>query len=121
MTNIPTHQSQIPPALSPQLLLQAVEELCSRDSDLAGAVTRHGPPPMWAAHPASRPLFGSCSSNRCLYLLRRRRSIDCEHGSVVFQRLGFLAFRCLRSGDAASRAKRPGSSAASPAPLPSAN
>lgn len=32
-------------------MLQAVAELCSRDTDLAGVVTKHGPPPMWARPP----------------------------------------------------------------------
>jgi len=41
----------VPVALSQPLMLRAVEELCSRDSDLAGVVRRHGPPPMWARPP----------------------------------------------------------------------
>lgn len=32
-------------------MLEAIEELCSRDSDLAGVVGRHGRPPMWARRP----------------------------------------------------------------------
>jgi len=32
-------------------MLQAVDELCSRDPDLAFVVTKHGPPPMWARSP----------------------------------------------------------------------
>lgn len=38
-------------ALSRQMMLEAVAELCRRDADLARVVTRHGPPPMWARPP----------------------------------------------------------------------
>jgi DNA-3-methyladenine glycosylase II len=39
------------PALTEDSLLQAVEELCRCDADLAGIVAAFGPPPLWAREP----------------------------------------------------------------------
>ncbi len=37
--------------LAKDVLLQAVQELCARDADLAAVVRRFGPPPLWARRP----------------------------------------------------------------------
>ncbi len=41
--NIVTQQ-----VLDERLLLEAVDELCKRDTDLAGVIESYGPPPLWA-------------------------------------------------------------------------
>jgi DNA-3-methyladenine glycosylase II len=38
-------------SLTPEGLLAAVAELAARDTDLAGIVARHGPPPLWDRKP----------------------------------------------------------------------
>jgi DNA-3-methyladenine glycosylase II len=44
------------PALDDASLLVGVEALASADPDLAGIVTRHGPPPLWAREPGFETL-----------------------------------------------------------------
>lgn len=40
-----------PEPLTPARFAEAIRELTARDSDLAGVVERHGPPPMWERPP----------------------------------------------------------------------
>ncbi len=46
-----TAARQTGPALTPSCLASAVDELAARDTDLAGIVARHGPPPLWDRAP----------------------------------------------------------------------
>jgi DNA-3-methyladenine glycosylase II len=43
--------------LTPDGLLDAVDELAARDPDLAGIVARHGPPPLWDREPGFATLI----------------------------------------------------------------
>jgi DNA-3-methyladenine glycosylase II len=79
-------------------LLQAVEELCTRDPDLARVVARRGPPPMWARRPGFATLVRiileqqvSLSSADAVY-----RRLSAGAGRVSAARVARLSVRQIR-------------------------